>query len=60
VPDAADIGINAGPADEALLPAGNYFVARSSPAGLRARTGPGAQAILRGTLPAICTGAIRI
>jgi len=35
VPDAAGIGSNGEPAGEALLPAGNYFVARSSPAGLR-------------------------
>ena len=35
MPDAAGVGSNAGPASEALLPAGNYFVARSSPAGLR-------------------------
>ena len=33
---AAGLGINAGPAGEALLPAGDYFVARSSPTDLRA------------------------
>jgi len=42
VHDASGIGINAGPAGEALLPAGDYFVARSSPAGLRPGPGPGA------------------
>ena len=47
MPDAADIGSNAGPASEALLPAGNYFVARSSPAGLRTRTGAGPWATIR-------------
>jgi len=57
---AAGLGINAGPAGEALLPAGDYFVARSSPTDLRARTGTGRWAVIRGELPAIYTDAIRI
>jgi len=60
VPDAAGIGSNAGPAGEAMLPAGNYFVARGSPAGLRTSDRVGRWAIIRGALPAIYTCPIRI
>jgi len=60
VPDAAGIGSNGEPATEALLPAGNYFVARSSPAGLRAPVRAGRWAIIPGELPAIYTDEIRI
>jgi len=60
VPDAAGVGSNAGRASEALLPAGNYFVARSSPAGLRTPDRGRALDDHPGALPAIYTGAIRI
>ena len=60
MPDAAGIGSNSEPADEALLPAGNYFVGRSSPAGLRTPDRAGHWVIIRDALPAIYTAAIRI
>ena len=59
-PDAAGIGSNAGPAGEALLLAGNYFVARGAPAGLRTSDRAGRWAIIRGALPAIYIGPIRM
>ena len=58
--DAAGIGINAGPVGEALLPAGDYFVARSSRPVSGPRTAAGCWAIIRGALPAIYTDVIRI